>query len=204
MSNLGSHTPIRLLDPDQSYFSSETLSLSPDRLTSFPTPLPIIKGIPTERTATTIATFKPPKQTTPVEQVPTSPAPLTRQLPIRPNNAIANRALRLPLHRRRHVLPPRQQTVDQVAAFAALGVAEVNDALGRDEPAAPFLLVDADAVDAVDGGAGEWVGGGQVDGDLHCLFVDGDGGGDFAGGGGDFDVEGGVSGGLGGGPGADG
>lgn len=59
-------------------------------------------------------------------------------------------------------------------------------------------------MDAFDFGAGQRVGGRETDGDGHSLFVDGDGGSDFAGGGGDFDGEGLVQGGLGGGPFADG
>ena len=128
---------------------------------------------------------------------------LTRQLPVRTHNTIANRALSLPLHRSRHVAPPRQQAVDDGIALARAAGGEVDDALGVDDPEAPLLLRDADAVDGVDFCAGERVGGREADGDGHGLFVDGDGGGDFAGGGGDFDGHWLVGCGLGGGPVAD-
>lgn len=136
-----------------------------------------------------------------MEHIPTSPAPLTRQLPLRTHHTVADAALRLTLQRRRDVLPPRQQALDQTATVAF--AREVDDALGGDEPGAPFLLVDADAVDGFDGGAGERVGRWEADRNGHDLLVDGDGGGDFAGGERDFDGEGLVGGGLGGPPGAD-
>lgn len=67
----------------------------------------------------------------------------------------------------------------------------------------PFLFVDSDPVDGVDRGAGERVGWGKADGDLHKLVIDGDAGGDLASGGGNFDDEGWFRCGLGGGPLAD-
>lgn len=161
-----------------------------------------MKRIPTQRTTTRVTALEPPIQTPTMEHIPTSPAPLTRQLPLRTDHAVADAALRLALQRRRDVLPPRHQPLNQTAAVAF--AREVDDALRGDEPGAPFLLVDADAVDGFDGGAGEGVGGWEADRDRHGLLVDGDGGGDFAGGEGDFDGEGLVGGGLGGAPGADG
>lgn len=44
----------------------------------------------------------------------------------------------------------------------------------------PFLFVNGDAVDGVDCGAGEGVGWGKADSDLHELVIDGDAGGYFA------------------------
>lgn len=137
-----------------------------------------------------------------MEHIPTRPTALTRQLPLRTDHTIADTALGLALQRRGDVLPPRHQPLDEAAAVAF--ARKVDDALGGDEPGAPFLLVDADAVDGFDGGAGEGVGGREADRDRHRLLVDGDGGGDLAGGEGDFDGEGLVGGGLGGAPGADG
>ena len=137
-----------------------------------------------------------------MEHIPTSPAPLARQLPLRTHNAIANTALGLALQRCRNISPPRHQPLDQAAALAF--AREVDNALCGDEPGTPFLFVNTDAVDGVDGGAGQWVGGWETDRDGHGLLVDGDGGGDFMGGVRDFDSERLVGGGLGGGPGADG
>lgn len=99
---------------------------------------------------------------------------LTRQLPIRTNNTIANGTLRLPLHSSRHILPPRQQAIDDRIPFASAARGEVDDALGVDDPEAPFLLCNTDAVDGLDFCAGERVGWGEADGDGHGLFVDGD------------------------------
>lgn len=73
---------------------------------------------------------------------------------------------------------------------AAIG-GEVDDALRGEEPAAPFFLVDGDAVQGFDGSAGERVRGWEADGDLQELVVEGDAGGDFAAvERGDFDVHG--------------
>lgn len=161
-----------------------------------------MERIPTQRTTARVTALEPPIQAPAMEHVPTGPTPLTRQLPLRTHHTVADTALRLALQRRRDVLPPRQQALNQ--ASAAAFAREVDDALGGDEPGAPFLLVDADAVDGLDGGAGKGVGGWETDRDGHGLLVDGDGGGDLAGGEGDFDGEGLVGGGLGGAPGADG
>ena len=144
-------------------------------------PLAIIEIIPTQRTTARIAALEPPEQTATMKRILARRALLTRQLPIRTNNTIANRTLRLPLHSSRHILPPRHQAIDDGIALAGAAGGEVDDTLGVDDPEAPFLLRDADAVDGVDFGAGERVGGGEADGDGHGLFVDGDGGGDFAG-----------------------
>ena len=122
-----------------------------------------------------------------MKRILTRRALLARQLAVRAHDAVANGALGLALHGGRHVLPPRHQPVDDGVALADAAGGEVDDALGVDDPEAPLLLRDADAVDRVDFGAGERVGGGKADGDAHGLFVDGDRGGDFAGRGGDFD-----------------
>lgn len=153
---------------------------------TFPS-LAIIEIIPTQRTAARVAALEPPEQTAAMERVLARRALLARQLPVRAHDAVANGALRLALHGGRHVLPPGHQTVDDGIALADAAGGEVDDALGVDDPEAPLLLRDADAVDGVDFGAGERVGGGKADGDAHCLFVDGDRGGDFAGRGGHFD-----------------
>ena len=129
--------------------------------------------------------------------------PLTRQLALGAHNTVANRALRLPLHSCRDVLPEGYEPVDEGVAFASATGGEVDDGLRIDDPGAPFLFVDADAVRAVDTGTGEGVGWWEVDCDGHGLFVDGNGGGDFSGGGGDFDGQRLVCGGLGGRPSAD-
>ena len=174
----------------------------------FPSPsgsllLAIVKIIPTQGAATRIAALEPPKQTATMKRILARRALLTRQLPVRTHNTIANRTLGLALHRSRHVAPPRHQAVDDGIALARAAGGEVDDALGVDDPEAPLLFRDADAVDRVDFCAGERVGGREADGDGHGLFVDGDRGGDFAGGGGDFDRHWLVGCGLGGGPVAD-
>lgn len=64
-----------------------------------------------------------------------------------------------------------------------------DDTLRIDKPAAPFLLVDADAVDALDRGLVQRVSRGQADDDLHRLVVDLVAGDDFFGLGVDFDDE---------------
>ena len=149
--------------------------------------LAIVEIIPTQRTTARVAALEPPEQAAAVKRVLARRALLARQLAVRAHDAVANGALGLPLHGRRHVPPPGRQTVDDGVALADAARGEVDDALGVDEPEAPLLLRDADAVDRVDLGAGERVGRGQADGDAHCLFVDGDRGGDFAGRRGDFD-----------------
>lgn len=107
---------------------------------------------------------------------------LGRQRLIRPDNTVANRALRLPLHSCGDILAPGEEAVDESVAFADAAGRAGDDALRIDDPGAPFFLGDADAVDAFDFGAGEGVGGREADEDGHCLLVDGDRGGDFAGG----------------------
>ena len=149
--------------------------------------LAIIEIIPTQRTTARIAALEPPEQTAAMKRVLARRALLARQLPVRADDAVANGAFRLALHGGRHVLPPGREAVDDGVAFAHAAGGEVDDALGVDDPEAPLLIRDADAVDRLDFGAGERVGRGQADGDAHCLFVDGDRGGDFAGRGGDFD-----------------
>lgn len=64
-----------------------------------------------------------------------------------------------------------------------------DDALSVDEPTAPPLLVDANAVDAFDRGVVQRVGRGERDGDLHRLVVDFVASGDCLGFGVDFDDE---------------
>ena len=124
-----------------------TISL-PDntRLSSRILPLPsaIVEGIPTKRTTTSITTLKPLEQTTRMEQIPTSPTPLARQLFIAADDRVANRTLGLSLERATDVLLPRADPVHQVA------VAEGYDALRRAQPGLPALLVDGDARDAFD------------------------------------------------------
>ena len=149
--------------------------------------LAIIEIIPTQRTTARVAALEPPEQTAAMKRVLARRALLARQLPVHAHDAVANGALRLPLHRRGYVFPQGNQAGDDGVAFARAAGGEVDDALRVDDPEAPLPLRDADAVDRVDFGAGERVGGGQADGDAHGLFVDGDRGGDFAGRGGDFD-----------------
>ena len=174
------------IDPTLLISRRPIVPLSHQYQDTFPS-LAIIEIIPTQRTTARVAALEPPEQTAAMKRVLTRRALLARQLPVRAHDAVANGALRLPLHRGRHVLPPRHEAVDDGVAFAHAAGGEVDDALGVDEPEAPLLLRDADAVDRVDLGAGERVGRGQADGDAHCLFVEGDRGGDFAGRGGDFD-----------------
>lgn len=64
-----------------------------------------------------------------------------------------------------------------------------DDTLGIYEPAAPPLLVDADAVDAFDRGLMQRIRGRELDGDLHRLVVDFVAGGDLFGFGVYFDDE---------------
>lgn len=171
-----------------------------------------MKRIATQGTTARIAALEPPKQAAPMETVAAGAAALGGQLAVGRDNAVADRALGLTLEHGGDVAAPGDQAVDEGApaataagASAAAGVGEVDDALGGDEPAAPFLLVDGDAVLGLDGGARERVGWGQADGDRHCLLVDRDAGGEFARGEGDFDLEGlVVCGGLGEGPFVDG
>lgn len=143
------------------YFTWFSLPLSP---ITFPLlPLAIMKSIPTQRTTTTITTLKPPEQTTRMKAVLTSRTPLTRQL-LRPiNNTITNRTLRLPLHSSAHILPPRNQSIDQRIPLACAAGAEVHDALRDHEPRLPFLFHHADAVDGFYFGAGEGIGGREAD-----------------------------------------
>ena len=165
--------------------------------------LAIVEVIPTQRAATRIAALEPPEQTAAMKRILARRALLTRQLPVRTHDTVANRTLRLPLHRSRHVPPPRHQAVDDGIALARAAGGEVDDALGIDDPEAPLLFRDADAVDRVDFCAGERVGWREADGDGHGLFVNGDRGGDFTGGGRDFDRHWLVGCGLGGAPVAD-
>lgn len=115
-----------------------------------------------------------------MEAITTGTTTLARQLAIGSDDAITDSALGLALERSRDVAAPSEQAVDDRAAAIATatpGVAEVDDTLSGDEPAAPLFLVDGDAVLGFDGGARERVSGGQADGDGHVLLVDGDAGG---------------------------
>lgn len=158
--------------------------------------LSVIKRIAAKRTAARIAAFEPAKQTAAVEHVATSPAPFVGQLPIRSDHAVADRALRLPLESRCHILPPRLQADDQRALIAA----DVYDALRRHKPTAPFLLVDGYPMHRVDGRARKRVRGREANNNLHELLVNRHAGGDFARGGRDSDGERFVGRGLRGGP----
>ncbi len=149
-----------------------------------------MERIPTQRTTARITRLEPPKQARTMKRILARLTLLTRQLPIRTHNAIANGTLRLPLHRSRDVLPPSQQAIDERIPFSGATRGEIDDALRIDEPGIPLLLRNADAVDGGDFGAGEGVGFREVDGDGHCLFVDGDGGCDVARCEGDFDGHG--------------
>ena len=109
-------------------------------------------------------------------------APLTRQLPIPTKNTITNRTLRLPLQRRTDILPPSHQPLNKRIAIpgSPRRRGKIHHALSVGEPGVPFFFDYADAVDGFYFCAVERVGGGEADGDGHCLFVDGDGSGDFA------------------------
>lgn len=78
-----------------------------------------------------------------MEEVLAGPAPLARQLAIAAHDAVADRALGLTFEGSSNVAPPGKQAFhDRLAAIGR----EVDDALGGDQPATPFLLVDGDAV----------------------------------------------------------
>ena len=91
-----------------------------------------MKRIPTQRTTTRVAALEPPIQAAPVKHVPTRSTPLTWQLLLRTNHAVADTALGLPLQCGRHVLSPSHQSLDKTPSIAF--VREVNDALSGDEP----------------------------------------------------------------------
>ena len=149
--------------------------------------LAVVEIVPAQRTTARIATLEPLEQTAAMKRVLTRRALLIRQLPVRTHDTVTNGTFRLPLHSSRHIPPPRQQAIDDRIPLPTATSGEADNALSIDDPKAPFLLRDPDAVDRLDFRAGERVRGGQADGDTHGLFVDGDRGGDFAGGGGDFD-----------------
>lgn len=138
-----------------------------------------MKSIPTQRATARITALEPPIQTCPMKHVPTRRATLAGQLLLRTDHAVANATLGLALQRGGDVLAPRHEPLNEASTVAFAG--EIDHALRCDQPGAPFLLVDADSVHGVDGCALERVGGWEVDGDGHCLLVDGDGCGYLAG-----------------------
>ena len=163
------------------------VSMPPQPSSSTQSSLTIMKRVPTQRTTTRITTLKPPKQTRTMKRILARLTLLARQLPVRTNNAVTNRTLRLPLHRSRDVLPPSHQPIDDRVPLTRTPGGEVDNPLRVDEPEVPLFLCDRDAVHRAHFGASQGVGFWEGDGDGHCLFVDGDGSGDFASGGGDFD-----------------
>lgn len=142
--------------------------------------LAVMERIPTQRTTARIARLEPPKQARTMKRILASLTLLTRQLPIRTHNAVANRTLRLPLHRSGDILPPSQQPINQRVPLSGATRGEIDNPLRIDEPGIPLFLRNADAVDGGDFGPGEWIGFREVDGDCHGLFVDGNGGCDVA------------------------
>ena len=160
-----------------------------------------MKCIPAQRTAAGVAAFEPPVQATPMEHIPARAAAFARQLPVAPDDAVADRALGLAFQGCRYVPPPALQAIDQRAPLAAFAHArdragEIDHGLCGHQPREPFLFVDGDTMDGFDGGAGEGIRGGESNGNLHVLLVDGNAGGDFTRGEGDFDVQRLVGGGL--------
>lgn len=119
-----------------------------------------------------------------METVPTRRTPLPRQLAIGADDGIADGAFRLALEGARDVAPERLEAGDERV------VGEGDGALGVDEPGLPFAVVDADALDALDGGVVERVRAGQPDGDLHALVVDRVGGAELFGFGRQLDLQG--------------
>ena len=78
-----------------------------------------------------------------MERIPARPTPLIRNLPIRPDNGVTNSTLRLPLERTFHVPPPRTQCINQAT------IEDRDRAQTRAQPRLPLLLVDSDAVQAL-------------------------------------------------------
>lgn len=118
-----------------------------------------------------------------MKRIPTSATLLIRHFPIRPHNTITNRTLRLPLQRALNVAPPRTQRIDQAA------VENGDRAEASAQPGLPFLLIDGDAVEALDVGVCEGEGGGERDAHGHCLLVEDVGGCYFASARGDAHIE---------------
>lgn len=135
-----------------------------------------MERIPTQRTTARVTALKPPKQTSAMKRILASLTLLIRQLSIGPNNTVANRTLSLPLHRSRHILPPRHQSINYSIPLPSTARREIDNALRIYKPEIPLLLCDTDAVHGCHFGASEGVWFGQVDGYGHGLFVDGDGG----------------------------
>ena len=78
-----------------------------------------------------------------MKRIPTRPTPLIRYFPIRPDNRVTNSTLRLALQRTFHIPPPRTQCINQAT------IEDCNRAQTRAQPRLPLLLVDSDAVQAL-------------------------------------------------------
>lgn len=114
------------------------------RVAMSPLSLPVIEGVPAERTTAAPAAPEPLEQATAVEQIPTRAAPLVRQSPIASHNAVADCAFRLTLQCAFHIPFECRQCVDDTA------VEDGDGAKACAKPGLPFLLVDCDTVDSLD------------------------------------------------------
>lgn len=79
-----------------------------------------------------------------MERIPTRPAPLVRNLPIRSYDGVANSALSLSFQRALDVPSPCAQRINQAA------VEDSDSAQTSAQPRLPLLLIDGDTVETLD------------------------------------------------------
>ena len=117
-----------------------------------------------------------------MKRILTRPTLLLRRLHIRPDNAVADRTLRLPLQRPLDIPPESDQPLDQTSRGE-------DDDLEGAQPGLPVFVGDADAVARCDEGLLEGVGARQRDGEADGwgFVVDGDGGDELGGARGGFE-----------------
>jgi len=77
--------------------------------------LSVVETVPAKWTAARIRAFKPPEQTCGVEIVLACDALLGRRLHVRPNNAVADGTLTLPLQNPLHISLERHQAFDEAS-----------------------------------------------------------------------------------------